>query len=795
MTLPKLADIKNWSPEVERKITDQWKKNPHTFNEKTKKEIYSIDTPPPYVNTPIHMGHAITYSYMDMFARYKRMQGHEVLFPLGLDRNGLPIEVAAEKKYDVSPFKVGRKKFIELCEQLLSDASGQSVDSFARLGISFNSYKKGEELGSMYHTDDPEYRALTQATFIRLFREGKIYEDKRICNWDPRLRTTIADSEIEYKEAPSTFNFITFKVKETNESITIATTRPELIAACGMVIYEPGDERYEHLEGLTAITPIYGEEIPIHEHPLAKKDKGSGLVMMCSAGDVSDIQFFREQNLTPKILIERDGTMNEKAGLLHGLPVKQARLKILEELHKEKLIIKQEQIVHRTPTSERSKAEIEFIEMPEYYLKQLEAKEDVSEKIEDMHFFPPESKQLLDSWIDAVSIDWPISRRRFYATPIPLWHAETPDGAFTAIPEEGTYYQPWREDVPSNAEVFLKGTLVGKTSEKKFKTLEWKGDERVLDTWFDSSISELYLLQYQKNPTFFKKAFPASLRPQGKEIVRTWLYYTVLRSVLETGKAPFEHVWIHQHILDDKGKKMSKSEGNIIDPQDIIKQEGAEALRLWSVVEGDLSKGDLMCSRERIKAELKTITKLINVARFVQQFKKPKKAKPTHTDEVFIEHLNQLTNKAREAYEQYDFHTPALALRQFLWEEFASHYIELVKARAYNENNRFTKAEQEAALYTLHTLLERLMILMHPIIPQVTSVIGHELEISFEEFPKKEKKKGTSSNVQKIMEFNSQVWKTKREKNISLREPLEGITIPKELKPFEADLKACHNLI
>ncbi len=795
MTLPKLSDIKNWSIDTEKQITTNWKASEQfAFNAKSKKPIYSIDTPPPYVNSPIHMGHAVTYVYMDMFARYKRMQGHEVLFPLGLDRNGLPIEVAAEKKFEISPFKVGREKFLEACEKILAQASAESLDSFAHLGVSFSSYKQGKHIGSIYHTDAPEYRALTQATFIDLFKKGLIYEDLRICNWDPRLRTTVADSEIDYKEIPSTFNHVKFKVKETGEHIIIATTRPELIGACGMIIFEPDDERYSHLEGKTAITPLYGKEVPIGEHPFAKKDKGSGLVMMCSAGDVTDIQFFREQNLKPTILIEKDGSMNDKAGFLKGLYVKQARAKIIEELQKEKLLVKQDQIVHRTPVAERSGAEIEFIEMPEFYLKQLEVKDDLKKVANKIEFFPPESKQILDSWIDSVSIDWPISRRRFYATPIPLWHAQTDDGIFTAVPAPGSYFQAWRESVPKNCEIFHKGKLVGKISDKKFSALSWKGDERVLDTWFDSSISELYILNYQKDPALFKKAFPASLRPQGKEIVRTWLYYTLLRGYLETGKPSFNHVWIHQHILDAQGRKMSKSLGNVVDPHDILKQEGAEALRLWSVIEGDISKGDLMCSRDRIKAELKTLSKLINVTKFVTQFKKPTKAKLTETDSLFMNYLDAMTTKIEQQYNEYDFHNPALSLRQFLWEEFASHYVELVKARAYNENKQFTEKESESAKYTLHVMIERLVTLLHPIIPQVTSVIAAELKHSLQEFPQPKKIKSSPELIKQLTDFNSHVWKTKREKNISLREPINGISIPKELKAFETDLSACHNL-
>ncbi|MBX4196300.1 valine--tRNA ligase [Candidatus Pacearchaeota archaeon] len=794
----KLADIKNWSPEIESKITEQWKKEEKfNFNPKTKKKIYSIDTPPPYINSPIHIGHAATYSYMDFFARYRRMKGYEVLFPLGLDRNGLPIEMAAEKKFDITPWKVGREKFIEYCEKLLQETSAESIDSFAKLGISFSSYKKSDKIGSIYHTDAPEYRALTQATFIDLYKKELIYEDARINNWDPKLRTTIADSEIEYKDLPSTFNDIKFKVKETGEEIVIGTTRPELICTCGMIIYNPEDKRYQKLEGKTAITPLFGEEVPIQEHPLAKMDKGTGLVMMCSAGDISDIQFFREMNLKPRIAIEKDGTMNEYAGFLKGLKVREAREKVIEELKKEKLLVKQQKITHSTPVSERSGAEIEFIEMPEFYLKQIEFKDDLRSTINKINFYPQESKKILDSWVDSVSIDWPISRRRYYATPIPLWHSDN----LVALPAPGKYHQPWKEDVPKDAEVFENGKYIGKI--KDFKGKKWKGEERVFDTWFDSSISELFMLKYKEDGSFFKKAFPASLRPQGKEIVRTWLYYTILRGYLATEKKCFEDVWIHQHITDEKGRKMSKSLGNVIDPQEILKEYGAEAFRLWAATEGDLAKQDLSCSKEKIRGECKTINKLLNMTRFVTQFKKPKKPKTIEkTDKVFIDFLDYEINQAQWHFDRYSFWKPMLTFRNFLWEVFASHYIELIKPRVYNEEGKFKKEASDSAKYTLYALLEKLTMVLYPIIPQVTSIIADKLKISLDEFPiviEEEIKKRVNeidslAQVNAIMDFNREVWKAKKDEGLGLRDSLKGWKIDNKFRLFEKDLIACHNL-
>lgn len=788
----KFKDIKNWNTEIEKEITEKWRKSEQfNFHKGTKKKIFSIDTPPPYINTPIHIGQAITYCYMDFFARYKRMKGFEVLFPLGLDRNGLPIELAAEKKFNISPFKIGREKFIEYCEKLLNETSTETENTFSKLGISFTSYQRGKHIGAVYLTDSPEYRKITQATFIELFKKNLVYEDTRINNWDPKLQTTIADSEIDYKEIPSTFNYIKWKIKDSKEEIIIATTRPELIATCGMIIFNPKDKRYKHLENKKAISPIFGKEIPIKAHPMADMEKGSGIVMMSSAGDLSDIQFFREMKLTPVIAINKDGTMNKHAGFLKGLKVKEARKKIIEELKEKKFLVKQEQISHRTPISERSGAEVEFIEMPEFYLKQVDVKKKVMAISKKINFYPEKARTILEKWIDSISIDWPISRRRYYATPIPLWHSKD----MTLIPPQGKYYVPWKESPPKNSEVFKNGKKIGLFED--FSDENWIPEERVFDTWMDSSISELVILKYLSDNDFFKEAYPVSLRPQGKEIIRTWLYYSILRGYLETEKPAFKDVWIHQHIVDQSGRKMSKSLGNIINPQDLIRDYGAEAIRVWASIEGNLAKQDFKCSKDKIRAELKTLTKILNVSKFILQFKKPmKKPKLSNLDRLFIDYIEDLTERTDKSYEKYDFYRPATELRAFLWETFASHYLELIKNRAYNQESKFTKEESESAKYTLYFLFERFLHLIYPIIPQLTSTIASELNLDIlnSEFPSANKGKSDISLIPKIMEFNSKIWKIKKEKGIRLRDSIEKIKIPSDLKDFEKDISVCHNL-
>ena len=783
---PKLKD-KNWDKAFEPQIYGEWKaKELYKFEKKGKKKIYSIDTPPPYVNAPVHIGQTTTYVLMDMFARYRRMTGHNVLFPLGLDRNGLPIEMAAEKKFNIKLTQVTREKAIEMCRKILEEASLASVESFLRCGISFSSWKIGTEIGEIYETDSPDYRALTQETFIDLWHKKLIYEDTRINNFCPGCQTTLADAEVIYKELPTKFNDITFKCKETGEDLIIGTTRPELVCTCAMVIFNPEDDRYKHLNGKTAVTPIFNKEVPIKAHTFADVGKGTGLAMMCSAGDLTDIQFFREMKLDPIIAINKDGTMNAHAGFLEGLKVKEARDKMIETLKEKNILVKQTDVMHRSPICERSKDPIEFIAMPEFYVKQIEYKTKMKELAHQLNFFDPKSRQRLLDWIESVSIDWPISRRRYYATEVPLWYCKNCNEPI--IPDIGKkprYYQPWRESPPVK-------------SCPKCKGKEFRGEERVFDTWFDSSISPLYILKYNRDNKFFEKAMPCTLRPQGKEIIRTWLYYTLLKCHLLTGKIIFKDAWINFHILDECGKKMSKSVGNLIDPKDVLDKFGAEPFRLWAVIEGNITKQDFRCSFDRIEGAGKTLTKLWNVAKFISMFPEPEgKIKLTELDKWILQETNNLAKLTKESYEHYDFHTPATAIKNFIWETFASHYIELVKNRAYNEGDRFGKEEQNGGLYTLHYCLDVLLHLLAPMLPMITYKIYQELrgkDIHFEKFPEVKKEYTQTFTKEDLMELDGIIWKAKKDKGLSLKADVKEAVIPESFKCIEHDLKLTHRI-
>ncbi len=761
---------KRWNTDIENEINEKWKQEKlYKFNKNTEKEIITIDNPPAYPSGHWHPGSATGYSYIDMIARYERMNGKEINFPYCLDRNGLPIEMAVEKKYKKSAHDYDREKFLKLCEQTISEFGEEIRTGYEKLGISV-------DYENYYYTDMEEYRKLTQATFIELYKKGLIYEDDRPTNWCTGCKTTIADSEIEYNEGTIKLNKLKFKVKETGEEIEIATTRPELLCACETVIYNPKDSRYKHLNGKHAITPIYEKEVLIQPHPAASMEYGSGLVMICSYGDSTDVQLFIELGLKPTKAIDKHRKMTEAAGKYAGLTVPEAREKIIKELEETGVLIGQEDTPHRYPICERCHSPVEIIAIKEFYLKQIEFLDKVKEMADKTKFYPAKHKQILFDWIDSVKIDWPISRRRYYATEIPLWYCEKCGELL--LPEPGEYYQPWKNNPPEGS----KCSKCGGT--------EFKGETRVFDTWMDSSISNLYVSGYKRDEELFNKTFGKIIRPQGRDIVRTWLYYTMLRNYQLLEQPAFEKVMIHGMGLDEHGKKMSKSKGNFISPEEMLSKYGADAWRLWAASETNMGE-DFRISEERIKGASKFLTKLWNLSRFISTFEIKETGELKNTDHWILAELNQLIKQSKEGYEEYNFYIPATRIKEFIWNTFSSNYVEMVKPRAYEGDT--------GALYTLHTCLKTILKLLAPITPFITDKVYREVygkTVHLEAFP--EENENWNSNfkelTEKIIEFNSMVWKTKKEQGLSLNSEIEGIKIPSELKPFEDDLIKMHKL-
>lgn len=770
---PKIEETR-WQPSWEPKIFEKWMgEGIYKLGRKARKRIFVLDTPPPYPSgRPWHIGAAAQYSQIDMIARTARMSGKRVYFPIGIDRNGLPVELYVERTYGISMRDTPREKFIELCSHALDDLESEMIWIMKRMGLSgdFEHY---------YRTDSEDYRKLTQATFIELWRRGLIYTATRPNNYCWECGTTLADAEVEYEVVPTKLVYIKFKVRE-DEALIVATTRPELLVSCRAIIVNPNDERYYRLHWKHAIVPIYGQEVEIMPHPAAKPEFGTGAVMVCSYGDYTDVLLFRELGLQEVIAINEEGRMNEAAGKYSGMKISEAREAIIRDLEEAGLIHKIEEIMHRTPVCERSKTPIEIIPMTEFYLKQLDFVADLIKIIDKMRFHPPHHKRLLIDWMDSLKIDWPISRRRYYATEIPVWYCASCGDPY--IPPPGRYYKPWRDKPP-----FDKCTRCGNG--------EFLGESRTFDTWMDSSISPLFISKYGRDKEFFKLAYPNGIRPQGKDIVRTWLYYTVLRCYQLTGKNPFHHVWIGGMGLDEHGQKMSKSRGNVIDPMPILERYGADVFRFWSAQEASLGE-DFRISEQRIQNAGKFVTKIWNIARYVSCFPTPRRARLAPADKWILSELSRLIGKCVDGYREFNFFIPATSIRYFTWSIFANHYIELSKARAYGLRD-FTPQEQRAAWYTLHTVLKAVLMLLAPITPFITDEIWRRLysrkSIHLEKFPKALWSTRYCKYTEKLMEFNSRVWTLKKERNLSLKDPI-NIEIPRSLKVFEKDLAAMHNI-
>lgn len=768
---PKISE-KAWNPELEKNILKQWEEE-KIYEFIPENENFTIDTPPPYPSgRPWHIGAAAHYSQIDMIARTARMAGKNVYFPIGIDRNGLPVELYTEKKHSIRMRETDRNEFLNLCRDALDDLEAEMILIMKNLGISGN-------FANYYRTDSEEYRSLTQATFIELWKRGEVYLANRPNNYDWVSGTTIADAEITYEDIPTKLIYMKFKIKDTDKEIIIASTRPELLCACKTIIVNPEDERYTQYIGKKIIVPITNAEVELRTHHSAQQKFGSGAVMVCSYGDQNVVALFREFKMEEIIAIGLDGKMTEAAGEYTGLKPKQARIKIIEDLESKGFVEKIEDIVHRTPVSERSKIPIEIIPMEEYYLKQKNTIEKMKKIGQEIKFYPPMHKQILMNWLESISIDWPISRRRYYGTEIPIWYCKLCSEPH--VPEPGKYYKPWAEEAP-----FDKCTKCGKS--------EFVGEERTFDTWMDSSVSPLFISKFNRDKEFFDKVYPTTIRPQAKDIVRTWLYYTLLRCEQLTGKKPWSEAWIMGYGLDEKGMKMSKSKGNAIDPLPVIEKLGADTFRFWSASE--INHGyDFRCNEQKIESTKKFLSKLWNVSRFLSSFPVIESGNPNSTDKWILAELDNLVKECKKGYEEYNFFVPAIAIREFTWNLFAAHYIEMVKARAYGIG--FSDEERDGAIFTLHKTLSTILKLLAPITPFITEYLWKEL-YSKESIHKQlqvepESLEDQNSITKKVTEFNSLVWNEKKKQNLSLKDTI-SIEIPENLESYKKDLKSMHNL-
>ncbi|MEM4663530.1 MAG: valine--tRNA ligase [Desulfurococcaceae archaeon] len=778
--------LTRWTPEKELELIKKWdeeKLYEFKFSLDDPREIIVIDTPPPYPSGKWHVGGAAHYAQIDMIARYFRMKGYNVLVPFYADRNGLPVEVQVEKVYKVNPHELsktreGRLKFLELCKQFLDKVEEEIVDVWRRMGCSFQYWTNG--------TDSDEYRKLTQATFIELYKRGLVYRAERPVNWCPRCKTTLADAELEYEEKEGYLYYLKFEIKETGEYVIVATTRPELLKSCKALAYNPRDERYLGLHNLHAINPLYGHQMPILAHELVDPGFGTGLVMVCSYGDHADVVMFRDLRLEPEIVINDEGILTENAGPLAGLPVEEARKKAVELLEEKKFVVKKEKIIHRVPVCWRCKTPVQIIHAKEWFLKQLEFKDELLQIIDKIEFKPPMHKAKLVSWINTVSADWPISRDRYYGTEIPVWMCKRCGSVL--LPSPGRYYRPWLEEPPWE-----------KCPNCGAPRSELAGETKVFDTWFDSSISVLYVAGYMKNNELFERAFKNTLRPQGQDIIRTWLYYSILRVYQLLGEPAFRWVRITGMGLDEKGEAMHKSKGNVIDPEPFLEKYGADAFRYWAAASAKLGY-DYRFSEAMIRTGLMFATKLWNLARYISAFPEPDEYELRPIDKATLALFNRLIIDVDKYYSELDVFEPITLIYKFAWNYFASHYVELTKSRAYNKNGKYSELEQKGAWYTLHYILRRLLIILAPIMPFVTDGIYRELygkSVHTENFPSPEKTylEIPYDLAMKVQDVNHAIWKYKKNSGMRLNEPLKKrIYLPTDLALVKEELVDLHHL-
>ena len=821
MSKPKITD-KRWSIDLEKRIQEEHYgegyNDRYSFNPDSKKEIFVIDTPPPYPSGTWHIGAVAQYSMIDVIARSQRLLGKEVYFPWGVDRNGINIEFTVEKKTGKKMRTFERGNFIDICRDTIEEYTQAMRETACRVGLSCS-------FENEYLTDSPEYRSVSQSIFVDLFKQGNIVEDLRPNIYDPVERTTIADAEVQRISRSTKLCDVIWETED-GENVIITTTRPELICACGIVLVHPEDSRYSHLIGKEIHLPLAvngrSKKVIISSHHSVKMEFGSGVLMVCSFGDQNDVSVFREFGLDPFVAINLKGEMTEISGPLSGLSVIEARKKAIEILEQENKLSSIKDHEQEIPVSERGNNPVEIILLKEWYVKQTHTLERMNELVSEINFIPPRNKQFLDDWMQNISIDWPISRRRWYHTEVPIWYTE--DGSKVVVPPSGVYVQPWRDLPPKDSEVLDRETkeTLGIYEDMKAQLGELTGEEKVFDTWMDSSNSNLFVSGYDKNKELFERAFPTALRPQGKEIVRTWLYYTLLKSTLLLDKPGFANVWIDGLGMDPWGRKMSKSLGNGIDANSVLEcgsggrtgswkikgtdgkqihlkanKIGSECFRLWKACDAQVGD-DFHINPEEIEAKyFGVLTKIFNVARFASQFEVPSdlNSEPNNLeieDQWILSEFSQMMTKVEESWSKVDIYNAAQSIKNFSTGVFPSHWLEMAKSRLYEGD--------EAAAWTLHRIVRDVLTSLSPICPFFTHYLSTTLyansSVDVREFPDIIVSKSEFLNLTNhVIEFNSEVWKLKKDNGISLNTEIPNVKIPKELEILSDSLIRMHRII
>ena len=678
--LPKNYDF----AEVEERWRSIWRDEDHYFDKNSKKPQFVIDTPPPYPTGNFHIGNALNWCYIDFFARYKRMKGFNVMFPQGWDCHGLPTEVKVEEINHITKNDVSREEFRRMCRELTEKNIGLMRITLRKMAFS-------TDWSNEYVTMQPKYYGKTQLSFLRMLASGYIYQSEHPVNYCTRCETAIAFAEVTYEDRETQLNYFDFN------GVEIATTRPELLVACVAIAVHPDDERYRELKGRTMKVPLFGHDVPVVLDEAVDPAFGSGAVMICTFGDKQDVHWWKQHNLALRKAIDRQGRMTEIAGKYKGLNTAECRAAILADMKDQNILKRQEKLAQRVGTCWRCKTPIEILSERQWFVK-IKPKE-ISDAAHQIAWYPEHMLRRMENWVDQMEWDWCISRQRIFATPIPVWFCKK-CGEMT-VPED--------KDLPVDP------TQVSpKHPCKKCGSTEFTGEVDVLDTWMDSSISVLNITGWDASGT--PPFFPAQIRPQGHDIIRTWAFYTILRSVALTGQKPWNEILVNGMVLGEDGFKMSKSRGNIIVPEEIVSKYGADALRQWGAM-GAATGSDIMFNWNDVVAASRFQTKMWNITKFalIQLEKEGFETDAQITalaDRWLLVRLSDTVEQVSTALEAYQFDIALKAIREFAWDVLADNYIELVKGRLYKNDT-----SRKGACLALHTAFDALCRLLAPFTP------------------------------------------------------------------------------
>ena len=691
----------------EKKWLEHWKEKDIYGFTLDEREVYSIDTPPPTVNGHIHIGHIFSYSQAEMMARYKRLRGYNVFYPFGFDDNGLPSERLVEKEQGQKAHQIGREKFLELCYETTDKYESSFKGLFQRLGVS-------ADLNNAYKTVSPSTIKISQRSFLDLVHKGACYHKESPALWCNDCLTSIAQAELETKTIKSTFNYVTFSTDETSEKFVIATTRPELLPAIVCVFVNPSDVNHKHLIGLHARIPVVNVVVPILGDEKVDMEKGTGVVMCCTFGDQTDIEWWKKYNLPLKHIFTDNGRIVDSVPNYGGLKIKEARAKIVNDLQECGYLVKIEEIEHEVQVHERCGREVEYAVMDQWFIDIMNHKEDFLRIGKEINWYPNYMYARYEDWVNNIAWDWCISRQRYFGVPFPVWYCK----------DCGEVIFATEEMLPVNPLI----TSPHISACPKCGCKEFVPETDVMDTWATSSLTPMINMKYGEINNYEDILKPMSLRTNASEIIRTWDFYTIVKSFYHFGSRPWNNVMISGFVMANKGEKISKSKGNAkVEPLKLLDQYSADIIRYWAA-SGRLGTDIQYCEETLLRGK-KLINKIWNVSKFVElhmaDYHDSDFGDFEFFDKWILGKFIEMENVFVKYMDDYEVGLALYYLEKFFW-NFCDNYIEIVKDRLYKPEEYSAKARYSGQK-TLYTILYKLLQDFSLFFPFVTEEIYHGL--------------------------------------------------------------------